>query len=163
MATPDFPLNVVTNPNEAVTVVSTTSAQVISSGWSIAGSVPLSGGFIARATEASLRHLRVDVLGSQTANITATLLSGTVSTGSVAAGSTTSIALADVKLVIGQEVLTPQALPGATASGGGTVYRLTGLDYVVPNGGQVVLTAGAVITLPGSASSSGVTIGTGVA
>lgn len=161
MATPDFPLNVVTNPNEAVTVVSTTSAQVISSGWSIAGPVPLSGGFVSGASFASLRHLSIDVIGSQSANITATILRGATVSSVVAAGSAVSFHLADAKRVIGVEVLAPIPLPGATASGGGTVYRATGLDYVVPNGGQVVIQPSAAMTLPGVATSSGVTVGAG--
>lgn len=157
------PVNVVTQPNEAVTVVSTTSAQVISSGWSIAGPVPLSGGFVSGAIFASLRDLRVDIIGSQTVNITATILSGATASSTVAAGSATSIHMADAKLVIGQEVMAAAALPGATASGGATNWRATGLDYVVPVGGQVVYTAGAAMTLPGTATSSGVTVGAGVA
>lgn len=157
------PQIVVTQPNEAVTVISTTSAQVISSGWSIAGAVPLSGGFVSGASFASLRHLSVDVIGSQSANITATILRGATVSSVVAAGSAVSFHMADAKQVIGQEVLTPTPLPGAAASGGGTVYRATGLDYVVPNGGQVVIQPSASMTLPGTATSSGVTVGAGVA
>lgn len=157
------PQPVVTQPNEAVTYVSTTSGQVVTSGWSIAGAVALSGGFVSGASYASLRHLRVDIAGSQSANITATILAGATASSTVAAGSATSFHMADAKQVIGQEVLSPVPLAGATASGGATAYRVTGLDYVVPNGGQVVLTAGAAITLPGTATSSGVTVGAGVA
>jgi hypothetical protein len=153
----DNPLPVIAAPSESVSVLSTASGAVFSSGQSIGGSIPISGGFIVGATIASLRHLRVAVAGSQTANITATILSGAVSTAStIANGSAAAIAAVDAGKIIGQEVLAPVIAPGGSA----TVYRQTGLDYVVPNGGQVVLTPSATVTV---AASSGVTVGAGLA
>ena len=141
---------------ELVVAPTVSSGAVYSSGVCIAGAIPLSGGFISGASAASLRHLSIDLAVSTAQNITATILRGAVSTASTVADHTaTSIGAADAGKVIGQEVLTPQQAPGNAA----TVYRQTGLDYVVPSGGFIVLTAGGAITMP---SASGMTVGAGL-
>lgn len=148
----------VNNTNEApqliegVSYISVTSGQTFASGVSIGGQIPLSGG-------GSVRDFNVSIQGSQTANLSAFFLRGGVSTASVAAGSAVSFAAADVAQVAGPPVvLPPTVLPGNS----GTVYGLTSIDLVVPNGGFVVLTPSATVTLLG-ASSSGVTVGAGIA
>lgn len=162
MATPDFPENVVTQPSEVVSYVSTTSAQVFSSGQSIGGQIAISGGgFIIGATEASLRDLTIGIQGSQAASLSAYVLRGAASSPSVVSnGSAVSFGSGDAKQVMGPPlVLPPTVLPGGSA----TVYGQTGIDLVVPSGGQVVLVPSASVTLPAAASSSGVTVGIGLA
>jgi hypothetical protein len=154
------PATVVTQPAEPVSYVSVTSGQIFSSGQSIGGQIAIAGGFVVGANEASQRHLSVAIEGSQTANLSALILRGAASTAStIANGSAVSIAVGDAKQVMQPPlVMAPSVLPGNLA----TVYGLTGIDLVVPNGGQVVLFPSANVTMP-RASSSGVTVGVGIA
>jgi hypothetical protein len=141
---------------EVVVAPTVSSGATYSSGVCIGGAIALSGGFVSGTNAASLRHLSIDLAVSTAQNITATILRGAVTSASTVIDHTvTSIGAADAGKVIGQEVLTPLQAPGNAA----TVYRQTGLDYVVPAGGTIVLTAGGAITMP---SASGLTVGAGL-